>query len=222
MNATELERRVGRAEKLDVSPQQESPPEAEPATLETLLARLSTGDDAAAAQAFLAYEPILRLVVRRQLSNRLRSKFDSTDIVQSVWCDLLRGFRAGAWTFPDADHLRAFLVQATRHRFLNRLRDVRRAVDREQPLPEAELAANLVSHEPRPSAVAAGDDLWNKLLALCPPAHRELLHLKRQGLTLAELAARTGLHPSSVRRILYDLAALVARQASDPDNVSDR
>ncbi len=205
-----------------MSPEHEPPLDAGPGTLETLLARLSAGDDAAAAQAFLAYEPLLRLVVRRQLSNRLRSKFDSTDIVQSVWCDLLRGFRAGTWKFPDSDHLRAFLVQATQHRFLNRLRDVRRAVDLEQPLSENGMATNLVSREPRPSALAASDELWNKLVELCPPAHRELLSLKRQGLTLAELAARTGLHPSSVRRILYDLAARLARQASDSENLSDR
>jgi RNA polymerase sigma-70 factor (ECF subfamily) len=52
--------------------------------------------------------------------------------------------------------------------------------------------------------------LWEEMLALCPPAHHELLRLKRQGLRLAEIAARTGLHPSSVRRILYDLARQLA------------
>jgi RNA polymerase sigma-70 factor (ECF subfamily) len=44
------------------------------------------------------------------------------------------------------------------------------------------------------------------MLALCPPAHHELFRLKRLGLTLSEIASRTGLHPSSVRRILYELA----------------
>ncbi len=161
-------------------------------------------------------------MVRRQLSNRLRSKFDSTDIVQSIWCDLLSGFRAGTWKFLDSNHLRAFLVQATRHRFLNRVRDVRHAVDREQPLAEADLVADLVSHEPRPSAKVAGDELWNKLLKLCPPAHRDMLYLKRQGLSFEELAKRTGFHPSSVRRILYDLAAQLARQTSDAETSSDR
>jgi RNA polymerase sigma-70 factor (ECF subfamily) len=48
------------------------------------------------------------------------------------------------------------------------------------------------------------------MLALCPPAHHELLRLKRQGLGLAEIAARTGLHESSVRRILYNLASRYA------------
>ena len=45
---------------------------------------------------------------------------------------------------------------------------------------------------------------------LCPPAHREMLELKRQGIPLAEIAERTGLHESSVRRILYELAKRLA------------
>jgi RNA polymerase sigma-70 factor (ECF subfamily) len=44
----------------------------------------------------------------------------------------------------------------------------------------------------------------------CPPAHREILVLKRQGLLLSEIAARTGLHEGSIRRILYDLARRLA------------
>jgi DNA-binding IclR family transcriptional regulator len=34
--------------------------------------------------------------------------------------------------------------------------------------------------------------------------------LKRQGLLLTEIAARTGLHEGSIRRILYDLARRLA------------
>ena len=62
--------------------------------------------------------------------------------------------------------------------------------------------------------MARGNELWEQLLALCPPAHHELLNLKRQGLSLAEIAARTGLHESSVRRILYDVARRLAAQQS--------
>jgi RNA polymerase sigma-70 factor (ECF subfamily) len=58
----------------------------------------------------------------------------------------------------------------------------------------------------RPSQVAQADELWQRMLRLCPPAHHELLRLKRQGCSLAEIAERTGLHESSVRRILYELA----------------
>ena len=54
------------------------------------------------------------------------------------------------------------------------------------------------------------DDLWIRLLASCPPEHRPLLYLRREGHSLAEIAARTGLHRDSVRRILRTLAGHVA------------
>jgi RNA polymerase sigma factor (sigma-70 family) len=178
-----------------------------------LLEKLSTGDPKAAEQAFVAYEPYLRMVVRRQLPAWLRPKFDSVDVVQSVWADLLDGFRTAGWRFADVDHLRAFLVKVTRHRFIDRLRQHEHAREREQPLHESTASEGALADDPRPSEVAQAEDLWQQLLALCPPAHHELLRLKREGLPLDEIAARTGLHPSSVRRILYDLARrLAARQ----------
>ena len=48
-----------------------------------LLDRLARGDSDAAETLFEVYTPYLRAVVRRQLADRLRSKFDSADVVQS-------------------------------------------------------------------------------------------------------------------------------------------
>jgi RNA polymerase sigma-70 factor (ECF subfamily) len=59
------------------------------------------------------------------------------------------------------------------------------------------------------------------MLAQCPQGHRQILRLKRQGLPLAEIADRTGLHEGSVRRILYDLARRVARIRESPTALDD-
>jgi RNA polymerase sigma-70 factor (ECF subfamily) len=174
--------------------------------LDDLLERLSCGDDDAAEQVYRAYEPYLRLVVRRQLPHRLRSKFDSTDVVQSVWVNVLDHLRRSKCSFPTADHLRAFLVKSTRHRLIDRVRQYQPASAVEQPLGAAVTERLAVSREPRPSEVAQAGDLWSQMLAACPAAHRPLLELKRQGLPLAEIAKSTGLHIDSVRRILRKLA----------------
>jgi RNA polymerase sigma factor (sigma-70 family) len=175
-------------------------------SLSELLERLRQGDEAAAETVFRAYEPYLRVVVRRQLSAALRTKFDSADIVQSVWADLVCGFRQEGWSFPDTDRLRAFLVKATRNRFIDRLRRHLTEMEREQSLGSLEAGQFPHSPEPDPSEVMQADELWEQLLAGCSPLHREILHLKRQGRTLAEIARATGLHESSVRRILYQVA----------------
>jgi RNA polymerase sigma factor (sigma-70 family) len=178
--------------------------------LDHLLERLSSGDMAAAERVFLEYEPYLRQAVRRHLSASLRAKFDSTDIVQSSWADVLRGFRDAGWRFVDADHLRGFLFVATRNRLIDRIRQNQRAVDLEEPLGEGNRQHALPSAEPRPSEVAQAGDLWERIQAQCPPEHRPILGLKRQGYSLAEIAERTGLHPDSVRRILRTLARQLA------------
>src|SRR2546423_2178967 len=102
--------------------------------LDDLLAQLCSGDMSAAGRVFLAYEPYLRKVVRRRLPAPLRARFDPADILQSVWADVLRGFREAGWRFTDADQLRGFLFVATRNRLIDRVRKHQKAARREEPL----------------------------------------------------------------------------------------
>jgi RNA polymerase sigma-70 factor (ECF subfamily) len=180
--------------------------------MEVLLDQLSHGELEAVQRAFVTYERYLRMVVRRQLSGAMRARFDSLDIVQSVWADLLRGFRAGAWTFDSADQLRRFLVRATLNRLIDRTRREERSLRREQMVDPVGFRVFPESGGAVASADIEAEELWQQMVELCPPQHRELLALRRDGLPLADIAARTGLHESSVRRVLYELAARVARR----------
>jgi RNA polymerase sigma-70 factor (ECF subfamily) len=178
--------------------------------LQLLLDQLCQGDPEAARLAFVTYEPYLRMVVRRQLSGAMRTRFDSLDIVQSVWADLLGGFRAGAWSFESTDQLRSFLVRATLNRLVDRSRRERNSLSREQSIDPDSLGVAAKSDGSAAGERLEADELWEQMVERCPPQHRELLALRREGLPLAEIAARTGLHESSVRRVLYELAARIA------------
>jgi RNA polymerase sigma-70 factor (ECF subfamily) len=180
-----------------------------PSLLETLFQQLSHGDAEAVQRVFVTYEPYLRMVIRRHLSPALRVRFDSLDVVQSVWADLLTGFQAGRWRFANHEQLRAFLVRATRNRLIDRVRKVQPSLHLERRLEDNALDT---LPEARPHEAVdqlEADEMWQRLLALCPVQHRELLALRRQGRSVAEVAALTGLHERSVRRILCDLAARV-------------
>jgi RNA polymerase sigma-70 factor (ECF subfamily) len=179
-------------------------------SLDQLLEKLNGGDDAAAEQVFRAYEPYLRKVVRRLLPAELRAKFDSIDVVQSVYGDVLAAFREGGMRFGTVAQLRAFLIKATRNRFIDRVRQHRTAARLEQPLNETEPDRLPSSSQPRPSEIAQAEELWERLLALCPPEHHELLRLRRQGATATEIAAQVGMHAGSVRRVLRDLSVRLA------------
>jgi RNA polymerase sigma-70 factor (ECF subfamily) len=183
-----------------------------PEPLDILLEKLTTGDDRAAEHVFRSYEPFLRMVVRRHLSPELRSKFDSIDVVQSVWVHLIKDFRDADRRFTDVNHLRSFLVQITRHRLIDRLRHLRPALEREQPLEGAGLEDLVPVEEPQPADVLQADELWEQLLELCPPGHQEILRLKREGALTGEVAARTGLDEGSIRRILGTLSKRLERE----------
>jgi RNA polymerase sigma-70 factor (ECF subfamily) len=184
--------------------------------LDLLLERLARGDAAAAEQVLAAYEPYLRALVRRALPGRLRAKFDSIDVVQSVWVHVLRALRAGAWEVGDRARLRALLATVARRRLVSRYRHHRTALEREQP-GGAEPDGLPAPHQARPSEVAQAGELWERMLALCPPEHHELLRLRRQGLLLDEIAARTGMHEGSVRRVLRRLARQLALEREPLD-----
>jgi RNA polymerase sigma factor (sigma-70 family) len=177
--------------------------------LDVLLDRLREGDVSAAEEVFVTYEPYLRLVVRRYLPGRLRAKFDSIDVVQSVWVHVLHGLRAAVWRLTDRAHLRALLVTVTRRRLVSRCRHHQPALSREHP-GETDLEQLPAARQPRPSELAQAEELWQQMLDLCPPTHHQVLHLKRQGLRLEEIATHTGLHEGSVRRILRGLARRLA------------
>jgi RNA polymerase sigma-70 factor (ECF subfamily) len=183
--------------------------------LDNLLAQLCSGDRAAAEEVFREYEPYLRKAVRRQIPASLQSKFDSTDILQSVWADVFRGFREAGWRFSDADQLRGFLFVATRNRLIDRVRQHQKAQEREAPRGAAGRVRSLPSPQPSPSEVAQAVDLWERLLARCPAEHQPILALRRQGHSFAEIAARTALHPDSVRRVLRTLARELALEARE-------
>jgi RNA polymerase sigma factor (sigma-70 family) len=178
--------------------------------LETLLERMRAGDLRAAEQLFLSYEPELRVIVRRNLSRRLRAKFDSLDVVQSVWAHVLHDFHCGGRSITSPAHLRNFLVRVTRNCLTDRLRHYRAALEHEHSISQDSVTTPLATAQPRASELAQANELWESLLALCPPEHHELLRLKRQGIPLAEIAAQTGLHEGSVRRVIRQLARKLA------------
>ena len=150
-----------------------------------LLDKLSRGEVEAAGELFATYAPYLRALVRRQISDRLRTKFDSADVVQSVWVQVVRQLGQDGWTVEDETRLRALLAIIARRRLLTR---VRRFTG--DPTGEGIPEADAPDHSPRPSEVVQADDLWERMLALCPPDHHSILHLRREGLQLQKSRAR--------------------------------
>lgn len=177
-------------------------------SIERALGRIRGGDTTATAELFDAFEPFLRGLVSRRLPARVRTRFDSADIVQSAWVTLLEGFNAARWQFPDAAHLRALVTRVVLCRLYDRARSAGRQTRREERI--AELAGEVTGTEPRPSEQLRAASAWETLLAACPGEYQQVLELRRMGHTCEEIGNRIGLHPGSVRRLLRQLACRIA------------
>ncbi|MFO0965947.1 MAG: sigma-70 family RNA polymerase sigma factor [Gemmataceae bacterium] len=179
-------------------------------SLESLLDQFASGDSGAAKRLFAACEPYLREVVRRRLPHWLRPRFDSMDIVQSVWADVLRGQRGGTWRFEDLGRFEAFLAHVARCRLTDKCRKHQDALERERGLEQVPTSEAPGCPLPPALEELEADELFERMLQVCAPEHQELLRLKRQFLSMEELTARTGFHPGSIRRILRNLARKLA------------
>ena len=131
---------------------------------DSLMERLTRGELDAVGDVYRTFEPVLRVMVRRRLTPRLRAKFDSTDVVQSAWADVLKGFRDEGWQLSNRQHLRAYLAKVTYNHLFNYCRKHNLAFQYEQPLvgdeqpglrPSAS-RARASSHKP----MSSGSCLW--------------------------------------------------------------
>jgi DNA-directed RNA polymerase specialized sigma24 family protein len=128
---------------------------------------------------------------------------------------VLHGLRSATWRFNDPSRLRALLQTLARRRLASRFRHYRAAGERERTRAVIPDRVSAVSPS-RPSEIAQANELWERMLAYCPPANHEVLRLRRNGLALAEIAARTGFHEGSVRRILRQLARRLSIESTAP------
>ncbi len=133
-------------------------------SLDEWIGRLNEGDLEAVARVFIAYEPYLRIAVRRRLSPRLRSKVDSADIVQSVFADLVCGVRDGGWNLTGRAHLEALLRTIAWRRLADRYQKHARAVDRERSLHDTPSHSLRDRAQARPSQEAQGREFWERVL----------------------------------------------------------
>lgn len=180
-----------------------------PEEFTALMERVRAGSQEAAQQLVERYGDLILRVVRRQLNQKLRSKFDSLDFQQEVWASFFAGQPQKTFERPEA--LAAFLAQMARHKVLMAVRrrcDLQKYnVNREQSLDgsAAYQAGNVPGREPTPSQVYVAQEKWDQLLQGHPPRHQRILILLRQGYTQQQIAQELDVDERTVRRVIRKL-----------------
>jgi RNA polymerase sigma-70 factor (ECF subfamily) len=157
--------------------------------------RIRAGDDQAARELVERYEPVIRCEVRLRLRDpRLYSRFDWTDICQSVMASFFLRAAAGEYDLRQPDQLLRLLVVMTRRKLANQKRrhradrrDCRRLEARDPAYLEGRSAA-----VPSPSRLVIGRELLDEFRRRLSDEERALADLRADGCEWTEIAARLG------------------------------
>jgi RNA polymerase sigma factor (sigma-70 family) len=189
-----------------------------------LLKRAVRGDSDAVSELFRRYEGIVRARVRDRMTPALRRRFDTADIGQSVFADVLRDL--GDFEDRGEEKFRRWLYVRAERKLLSKQRKLlnNRGQQRESalPAPSTDAIEALIAPEPGPVTSAGhGDDVarLEGLLATLDDVTQRVIRMRaRDKLTFAAIAARLELGTEDAARKRYrrGLMALKGRWPSRP------
>lgn len=183
----------------------------------SLLQRWRGGDAQAAEQLFKAYAQRLTHLAEKHLSQKLSGRLDGSDVVQSVFRTFFRRSANGEFQIDSSGQLWRLLVKIT----LMKVRERSRQQTAQKRTPSAEAAdsaswlAEAMGREPGPDEALALLDQLEALLRGLQPQFGQVLEMRLQGHSVAEIAAHLGLSRQAIYRMLDLLQHRLGREAAD-------
>lgn len=189
--------------------------------------RLRAGDQDAAAAVFNRFGGRLIALARTRLDRRVRQKVDPEDVLQSVWKSFFTRHAQGQFDLHDWDGLWALLVVITVRkcgRQGKRFRAGRRNAQREtSPAQGAEGSRGgweLSGDDPTPSQAVALAETVDTLMRRMEARDRDILSLRLQGYTAAEIGARADCTERTVRRVIARVKERLQEMDAEADKPS--
>jgi RNA polymerase sigma-70 factor (ECF subfamily) len=180
-----------------------------------LVDRWRSGDEDAARELFDRYASRLVALARRQISQRLASRVDPEDVVQSVFRTFFGRVKAGKFRIEEQDDLGKLLVRITVHKTLRKV-EYHRAAKRD---PRQEVVNDskdelmqVLDREPTPEAVVAFVDQLDHLLSQLRPEERQILELRFQGYSNGEITKKLGIYDRKIRRLIERVRGLAEQE----------
>ena len=178
-----------------------------------LVTDYQAGSESAAKDLFDKYcERLLRLAKRR-IGQRMSSRFDPEDVVQSAFRTFFTRVKNDEFEFEGENDTFKLLVRLTVRKTLRRIQYHR--ADKRNPEVEtgnqsdgSEVFNRVASHEPAAEVEVALLDEFERFVGQLPPLDRQVLELKVQGYSTVEIAEKLGTYDRKVRRIIERLESL--------------
>ena len=178
-----------------------------------LLAAFKAGSESAARELFDKYCERLMKLARRRIGQRMTSRIDPEDVLQSAFRSFFGRVKNDEFSFHGEDDLFKLLVRITVHKTLRQIA-FHRAAKRNPELEAVnavdgdDLLALVAAPEPPPEVEIALLDEFESFMGQLPAFEREVLALKLRGLSTVEIADQLGSYDRKVRRILERIQVL--------------
>jgi RNA polymerase sigma-70 factor (ECF subfamily) len=175
--------------------------------LQYLLDLWRAGNQDAARQIVDRYVDKLVALARRRISQRLASRVDPEDVVQSVFRTFFGRIKAGQFVIEDQDDLTKLLVSITVHKTLRQVefhQAAKRATSQEatQASLSHERMQQLLDREPTPEEANTFLDQLEHFLNKLTPFERRVLEFRMDGYTNEEIAGELGTYDRKIRRVM--------------------
>jgi RNA polymerase sigma factor (sigma-70 family) len=181
-----------------------------------LVAAYKAGQESAARELFDRYCEKLMQLARRRIGQRMASRVDPEDVIQSAFRTFFVHVRNDEFRFEEKNDTFKLLVRLTVNKALRQIayhRAGKRNPGREhrQALDDSDLLHNLTAQEPTPDVEVALLDEFERFLSQLPEFDRRVLELKVQGHSTVEIAEALKTYDRKIRRVLERIEA-VARE----------
>jgi RNA polymerase sigma-70 factor (ECF subfamily) len=179
------------------------------------------GNEQTARQLFDTYVERLMALARKRISQRLASRVDPEDIVQSVFRTFFGRLKEGRFEIADQDDLTKLLMRITVHKTLRQVayhKAAKRDPSLETGQDDSACAGllELLDREPSPEDAVTFCDQLEHFLSKLRPQERQILEMRMQGYSNEEIADKLGIYDRKIRRILERVRGLAAQEGLSP------
>jgi RNA polymerase sigma-70 factor (ECF subfamily) len=178
-----------------------------------LLNRWRAGDEDAARQLFQLYVDRLIGLARQRISQRLASRVDPEDVVQSVFRTFFHRAKQGQFTLEEPDDLCKLLARITVHKTFRQVA-FHRAAKRDMNLEAVhgdggqDYVLTLLDRGPTPEAANEFLDQLEHFLSRLRPDDRQIIELRMQGYKDVEIAQKLNISDRKIRRLMERVRGL--------------
>lgn len=167
------------------------------------------------------YSERLMALARRRISQRLASRIDPEDIVQSVFRTFFRRAKEKKFEIADQDDLSKLLFRITIHKTLRQVahhKAAKRDPNQETAQGEhsQELMLELLGKEPTPEAIAVFVDQMDHFFAKLKPDECKILEMRMEGYGTEEIAKQLNTYDRKIRRVLERIRGMAEGEGMTP------